>query len=166
MNFFSIFCFNLSFATSSFELRIWIHKKQTDGRQNGHFYNLFSWFLEGTRLSVNTAQKTTTILFTAYSFGMHATKGSTTNFSISTPTHLIPPYQPFLFVFLHLSSFLSAIKNACFYRFGLKANFCTLFLVRTCLKLPSPGHALRIRSTAPILDWISTSFSHDRNLNA
>jgi hypothetical protein len=99
----------------------------------------------------------TTILFTAYSFGMHATKGST-NFSISTN-----PSHPSFFVFLHLSSFLSAIKNSCFYRFGLRANFCTLFLVRTCLKLPSPGHALRIRSTAPLLDWISTSFSHDRS---
>lgn len=51
------------------------------------------------------------------------------------------------FVFLHLFSFLSAIKKPCFYRFGPKASnsVCTLFLVRTCLKLPSPGHAKHCR---------------------
>jgi hypothetical protein len=82
---------------------------------------------------------------TLFQFGMHATKGST-NFSISTPKHLILYFSSF-FVFLHLFSFLSAIKKPCFYRFGPKAgnSICTLFLVRTCLKLPSPGHAKHCR---------------------
>jgi hypothetical protein len=57
---------------------------------------------------------------TLFQFGMHATKGST-NFSISTPKHLILYISSF-FVFLHLFSFLSAIKKPCFYRFGPKAG--------------------------------------------
>jgi len=32
----------------------------------------------------------------------------------------------------------------------------TIFSCALAMSLPSPGHALRIRSTAPILDWIST----------
>jgi len=82
---------------------------------------------------------------TLFQFGMHATKGST-NFSISTNPS-ISSYTSSFFVFLHLFSFLSAIKKPCFYRFGPKASnsVCTLFLVRTCLKLPSPGHAKHCR---------------------
>jgi len=82
---------------------------------------------------------------TLFQFGMHATKGST-NFSISKNPS-ISSHTPFFFVFLHLFSFLSAIKKPCFYRFGPKASnsICTLFLVRTCLKLPSPGHAKHCR---------------------
>lgn len=145
-NFSLNFCFYNSFATNKacgFEC-----SQNKNGRTSkmdvSTTSQIFSWFLEGTRLSVNTQRKLTNYntFFTAYSFGMHATKGST-NFSISK--ELQPISSLFLFVFLHLSSFLSAIKK---YRastgLGLRANFCTLFLVRTCLKLPSPGHALRI----------------------
>lgn len=42
--------------------------------------------------------------------------------------------------------FFPRLRTSCFYRFGPKAsNSCTLFLVRTCLKLPSPGHAKHCR---------------------
>jgi hypothetical protein len=67
-----------------------------------------------------------------------------------TTTHLIPPYlkskETTLF-FLSFCIFLLLFqrsRNRASTGLGLRANFCTLFLVRTCLKLPSPGHALRI----------------------
>lgn len=109
--------------------------------------------------------------FNAYSFGMHATKGrmslptsqSQTKKPISS-NFLLPKKITLFFlsfcIFLHLSSFLSAIKNTCFYRFGPKVNFCTF----SCVYLPEAplasaciAHSLR----HPLLDRISTSFSHD-----
>jgi len=148
-NFSLNFCFYNSFATNKacgFECS---QNTKTDGRQKWTFLqphtNFFLILRRNEAERKHTAQinQLQYLFFTAYSFGMHATKGSTTNFSISK--ELQPISSLFLFVFLHLSSFLSAIEN---YRastgLGLRANFCTLFLVRTCLKLPSPGHALRI----------------------
>jgi len=44
----------------------------------------------------------------------------------------------------------------CFYRSGNTSKNYTHFSCALAMSLPSPGHALRIRSTAPILDWIST----------
>lgn len=137
----------LSLLTKLADLNVHKIQKRTDVK-NGRFYNLTNFFLilrrnEAERKHTAQINQLQYLFFTAYSFGMHATKGSTTNFSISK--ELQPISSLFLFVFLHLSSFLSAIEN---YRastgLGLRANFCTLFLVRTCLKLPSPGHALRI----------------------
>jgi hypothetical protein len=99
---------------------------------------------------------------TLFQFGMHATKGST-NFSISTNPSISSYTSSFFFVFLHLFSFLSAIKKPCFYRFGPKASnsVCTLF---SCTYLPEAplAWACKALSMASFLDWISTSFSHDQ----
>lgn len=92
---------------------------------------------------------------------MHATKGST-NFSISKKNPSISSYTPFFFVFLHLFSFLSAIKNPCFYRFGPKASNSMYSFSCTYLPEAPLAWACKALSTAPLLDWISTSFSHDQ----
>jgi len=68
-----------------------------------------------------------------------------TNFSISKKNYKLP--ISFLFFFLSFCIFLlffQRLRNRASTGLGLRANFCTIFLVRTCLKLPSPGHALRI----------------------
>merc|ERR1711997_300409 len=95
---------------------------------------------------------------TLFQFGMHATKGST-NFSISNPS--ISSYTPFFFVFLHLFSFLSAIKNRA--STGLGQRQVTLYYF-SCTYLPEAplAWACKALSTAPLSDWISTSFSHDQ----
>lgn len=146
-NFSLNFCFYNSFATNKacgFEC-----SQNKNGRTSkmdvSTTSQIFSWFLEGTRLSVNTQRKLTNYN-TYFSPPIHSActlpKGLPTS---QSQKNYNPSHPFFLFVFLHLSSFLSAIEN---YRastgLGLRANFCTLFLVRTCLKLPSPGHALRI----------------------
>merc|ERR1711934_276265 len=143
---------------------------KTDGRQKWTFLqphtNFFLILRRNEAERKHTAQinQLQYLFFTAYSFGMHATKGSTTNFSISK--ELQPISSLFLFVFLHLSSFLSAIEN---YRastgLGLRANFCTLFSCAYLPEAPLARACIAHMSTAPLLDWISTSFSHDRNLN-
>merc|ERR1719493_112377 len=74
----------------------------------------------------------------------------------------ISSYTLLFFVFLHLFSFLSAIKNSCFYRFGPKASNSMYSFSCTYLPEAPLAWACKALSTASFLDWISTSFSHDQ----
>lgn len=81
------------------------------------------------------------------------------------PTQASHPIPFFFFVFLHLFSFLSAIKNSCFYRFGPKASNSMYSFSCTYLPEAPLAWACKALSTASFLDWISTSFSHDQKRN-
>lgn len=78
-------------------------------------------------------------------------------------THLIP------FFFLSFCIFLllfQRLRNRASTGLGLRANFCTIFSCAYLPEAPLARACIAHMSTAPLLDWISTSFSHDRNLNA
>lgn len=93
--------------------------------------------------------------FNAYSFGMHATKGrmslptsqSQTKKPISSNFLLPKKNNSFFFVFLHLfASFFFSFRDQEYLLLPVwaKGKLLHFFLVCTCLKLPSPRHALRI----------------------
>jgi hypothetical protein len=91
LNHFSQFLLlQLSLLTKLADLNV--HKKKRTDVKNGRFYNLTNFFLILRRNEAERkhSAKNYNTFFTAYSFGMHATKGST-NFSISkknyNPSH-------------------------------------------------------------------------------
>jgi hypothetical protein len=139
-------------------------KKRTDVK-NGRFYNL-NFFLILRRNEAerkHTARKLTN--YNTYSFGMHATKGSIYQLLNlkRTTTHLIP------FSFCLFASFFFSVSDqelSCFYRFGAKGKLLHSFSCAYLPEAPLARACIAHMSTAPLLDWISTSFSHDRNLNA
>jgi hypothetical protein len=99
---------------------------------------------------------------TLFQFGMHATKGST-NFSISTPKHLILyfslPFLSFCIFFL----FFPRLRNRA--STGLGQRQVKLYMYSfSCTYLPEAplAWACKALSMASFLDWISTSFSHDQ----
>jgi hypothetical protein len=156
LNHFSQFLLlQLSLLTKLADLNV--HKKKRTDVKNGRFYNLTNFFLILRRNEAERKHSAknhlTTILFSP---PIHSActlpKGLPTSQSQKrTTTHLIPPYlkskETTLFFFLSFCIFLLLFqrsRNRASTGLGLRANFCTLFLVRTCLKLPSPGHALRI----------------------
>lgn len=91
--------------------------------------------------------------FNAYSFGMHATKGRISlyqllNLKPKSPSHpaFFHKKSPF-FVFLHLFAyFFFSFRDQEYLLLPVwaKGKLLHFFLVCTCLKLPSPRHALRI----------------------
>jgi len=103
-----------------------------------------SWFLEGTRLM---RKNTYTVL------SSHTTTKKKLNL------YHPPLTLPFLSFCITQKPFLLPFPRSsfeCFYRSGNTSKNYTHFSCALAMSLPSPGHALRIRSTAPILDWIST----------
>lgn len=115
---------------------------QTDGQSKKLFFNKWPWFLEGTRLSVkNTTQNL------QYFIPIRHARYQRVYQLLNLKPKSISSYTPFLFLsFCIFFLFFPRLRTSCFYRFGPKAsNSCTLFLVRTCLKLPSPGHAKHCR---------------------
>jgi hypothetical protein len=98
--FFPQFLLTLSLLTKLADLNV--HKIKTDGRQKWTFLQPHTNFFlilrrnEAERKHSATQRRKSKNYNTLFQFGMHATKGST-NFSISTPKHLILYFTlPFL----------------------------------------------------------------------
>jgi len=83
---------------------------------------------------------------TLFQFGMHATKGST-NFSISTNPSISSYTSSFFLSFCIFFLFFPRLRNRASTGLGQRqvTLYVLFFLVRTCLKLPSPGHAKHCR---------------------
>jgi len=97
---------------------------------------------------------------TLFQFGMHATKGST-NFSISTNPSISSYTSSFFLSFCIFFLFFPRLRNRA--STGLGQRQVTLYSF-SCTYLPEAplAWACKALSTAPLLDWISTSFSHDQ----